>query len=746
MLEPLAEHVLLPFILQLLLLLFVARGLGGLMRRFGQPSVVGELGAGLLLGPSLFGRIAPEMSEFVFPDTAVGGSLILGVAQVGVLLLLVTTGFETDLQLLRDLGRTAVTTAAASLVVPLAAGYAVGLALPGGFLGADGSRVNFALFLAVAVSISALAVSGRILAEMDLMRRDIGQIIVGVAMANELVGWVLLGLMTGIVLSGSFSVVDLLVTIGSLTAFLVGTLMLGQRLIDGIFRRILAGRSPQAGLLTGTVLFALAAAAITQAIGVEGALGAFVAGVVLGRSRYQSERTTEILEGMTRNVLSPIFFATAGIFVDVGALATPGRLFWLVVLLAVAVAAKFVGSYLGTRWGGRDHATAIAMGVGLNARGTLEVVLATIALSLGVFNDVSYATVVLVAMLSALGTPPLLRIALRRVDPGPGEAERLERESVLATSVIAGVERALIPTRGGANSELAAQALGLVLQPDASITVLTVHSADHPPEDCVCESAMDSAARQLGDRSVERRRAVADDAAEAVLREAELGYGLLTLGMTEGFHDTHELSGTVRELLARTQVPLLLVRHGRQDDRLPREYRRLVVPVTGTRLARGAEEIAATLASRTGGTIDLVHVVSRHDRDDPAQPHRGNGPTGAGPDRTQASHGKSAATSQLSTQATGTSKIPTAQGLLAKAMERVDRFGVVSEGHIRQGVTPYDGVLQVADAVSADAILLGAQVRSLEGEPFLGHGTEYLLEHANQAVLVIVFPATDETT
>lgn len=745
MLEPLAEQVLLPFILQLLLLLFVARGLGGLMRRFGQPSVVGELGAGLLLGPSLFGRIAPEMSEFVFPDTAIGGSLILGVAQVGVLLLLVTTGFETDLQLLRGLGRTAVTTAAASLAVPLAAGYAVALALPGGFLGEDGSRVNFALFLAVAVSISALAVSGRILAEMDLMRRDIGQIIVGVAMANELVGWVLLGLMTGIVLSGSFSVVDLLVTVGSLTAFLVATLTLGQRLIDGIFRRILAGRSPQSGLLTGTVLFALAAAAITQAIGVEGALGAFVAGVVLGRSRYQSQRTTEVLESMTRNVLSPIFFATAGIFVDVGALATPGRLFWLVVLLATAVLAKFVGSYLGTRWGGRDHATAIAMGVGLNARGTLEVVLATIALSLGVFNDVSYATVVLVAMLSALGTPPLLRIALRRVDPGPGEAERLERESVLATSVVAGVDRALIPTRGGANSELAAQALGLVLQPDASITVLTVHAADHPPKDCVCEAAMDSAARQLGDRSVERRRAVADDPAEAVLREAELGYGLLTLGMTEGFHDTHELSGTVRELLARTQVPLLLVRHGRQDDRLPQEYRRLVVPVTGTRLARGAEEIAATLASRTGGTIDLVHVVARHDRDDPAQPHRGNGPTAAGPEQT-ARQGTTAGSSQVSTPATGASKVPTAQGLLAKAMERVDRFGVVSEGHIRQGVTAYDGVLQVADAVSADAIFLGAQVRSLEGEPFLGHGTEYMLEHASQAVLVIVFPATDETT
>jgi Kef-type K+ transport system membrane component KefB/nucleotide-binding universal stress UspA family protein len=734
-LEPLGEHVLLPFILQLLLLLFVARLLGELMRRIGQPSVVGELGAGLLLGPSLFGRVAPDLAAFVFPGGNVSGSLILAVAQLGVLLLLVTTGFETDLQLLRRLGRPAVTTSAASLLVPLAAGYAVALALPAGFLGADGSRTNFALFIAVAVSISALAVSGRILTEMDLMRRDIGQIIVGVAMANELVGWVLLGLLTGIVLSGSLNVGDLLVTVGALSVFLAATLTLGQRVVDLSLRTLRAAGSGVAGAMTATVLFALAAAAVTQAIGVEAALGAFVAGIVLGRSRYQSEEATTSLELVTRTVFAPIFFATAGIFVDVGAIATPGRLFWLTALLLVAVTAKFAGAYLGTRWGGRDHATAVAMGVGLNARGTLEIVLATIALSLGVFNVVSYSTVVLVAMISALVTPPLLRIALRTVVPAPAEAERLERESVLSTSVIANVERALVPTRGGANSELAAQTLGLVLQPDASVTVLTVHSPDHPVDDCVCEKALDSAARQLDTQQVELRRAVSDAPAEAVLKEAGLGYGLLTLGMTEGFRDSKELSPTLRELLTRSEVPLLLVRHGTQDGRRPPDYRRLVVPTTGTRMARAAEEIAATLASRTDATIDLVHVVARPDRD----PEDDRAPGSSPRPRTAAT-----ATATLATRSDPRPEQPTAQGLLAKAMARVDRFGVVTEGHIRQGVSPYEGVQQVADSVSADAIFLGAQVRSLEGQPFLGHGTEYLLEHARQTVVVVVFPSHEE--
>jgi Kef-type K+ transport system membrane component KefB/nucleotide-binding universal stress UspA family protein len=737
-LEPLDPHVLLPFILEMLLLLLVARVLGELARRVGLPSVVGELGAGLLLGPSVFGRLAPGISSFVFPDGAVEGSLVLGVAQLGVLLLLVTTGFETDLQLLRRLGRPAVTTSAASLLLPLGAGYAVGMALPAAFLGDDGSRTTFAAFVAVAVSISALAVAGRILTEMGLMRRDIGQIVVGVAMANELVGWILLGLLTGIAVSGAVDLTQLAITIGSLTAFLVLMLTVGQRLVDRGLRDLRSIGAGSAGALSATVLIALAAAAITQAIGVEAALGAFVAGIVLGRSRYQDPEAIHILDRITRDVFAPLFFATAGIFVDVGALASREGLLWFAVLLLVAAAAKFVGGYLGARWGGRDRPTAVALGVGLNARGTLEIVLATIALSVGVFNVTSYSAVVMVALLSALVTPPLLRVALGRVVPPAEEEARLEREQRLSESVIANVDRALVPTRGGASSELAAQTLHLVLQPEASVTVLTAHNPDHDPQECGCAQALDAAAAHLGDREIERRRATTRDATAAIRKEAGLGYGLLTLGLTEGFRDSHQLSPTLRQLLASCEIPVLLVRHAVDDARRPDHYRRLVVPVTGTRMSRAAEEIATTLASRTEGTIDLVHVVPRPDRDAAAaasSPAATTRPIAPGAARVSPRPGGS--TEQRE-------DLPAAQGLLARAMTRVDRAGVTAEGHLRQAVRPDEGVLDVADSVAADAILLGTQVRSVEGQPFLGHGTEYLLEHARQAVLVLVFPAADD--
>jgi Kef-type K+ transport system membrane component KefB/nucleotide-binding universal stress UspA family protein len=731
-LEPLPEHVLLPFLLQLFLLLLVARFLGEMMRRMGQPAVVGELGAGLLLGPSVFGRFLPAAAEQVFPGGSLGSAPILAIAQIGVILLLVVTGFETDLQLLRRLGRSSATTSIASLVVPLAVGFAVGWTVPDGFVGDGASRVTFALFLAVAVSISALAVSGRILTELALMRRDIGQLIVGVAMINELVGWVLLGLLTGIVLHGGFNAADLVVTVATLVAFLALALTLGQRLVDAALRGLRSRGTGLPGALTANVLVAVMAAAISQWIGVEAALGAFVGGIVLGRSRYQTPEVVGSLEAATNAVFAPIFFATAGIFVDVGAIATPRRLFWFAVLLVAATTAKFVGAYLGVRLGKGDHHTAVAMGVGLNARGTLEIVLATIALLIGAFNAVSYTVVVLVAMVSALATPPLLRWSLTRVKPGEQEAERLEREEVLASSVIADVERALVPTRGGENSRLAAQALHLVLKPEATATIMTVHAPDHDEDDCICQEALDSAAEVLGDRSIERRRAVSDDAAAAVLKEADLGYGLLALGMTEGFRDTHELSGTLRDLLTNSGVPLLLVRHG-QSRREPARYRRLVVPVTGTRIARAGQEIAYTLASGTGAAVDLLHVVSRHDR----------GPEGPAPALSRFGRAFARSVPAVQYPRTGTDA-PTAHSLLSQSIARAERFGVTAEGHTVEGVTPYEGVQQVADEGGADAIVLAAQLRSADGAPFLGHGTEYLLEHAEQTVLVLVFPSEDD--
>jgi Kef-type K+ transport system membrane component KefB len=473
MLTPVGEHELLLFWIQLVLLLAAARGLGALAQRFSQPRVVGELSAGVLLGPSVFGRLFPDLASWVFPGDGVQSALLLAVAWLGITLLLVVTGFETDLGLLRRLGGPAVSLSAGSLIVPLVLGFGTGWIMPEALWGAEANRLGFSLFIGVALSISALPVIAKIMVEMDLMRRNVGQLTIAAAMANDLIGWMLLGVVVGIFTAGTVDVTGLTITIASVVAFLVLGLTVGQKIADQVLRQARASGG-FGSALAATLLVVFVLGAITQGLGVEAVLGALIGGVILGRSRYQRQDVKRSIEVLSNAVFAPIFFATAGLYVDLAVLLEPTAILWAVIVLAVAAVAKLLGSFLGGRIAGMSSMESLAAGIGLNARGAMEIVLATIGLSLGALNDTSYAIIVLLAVATSMAAPPLLRPALRRVRPAEEEAQRLEQEEMLAKAVIADAQSALLPTRGGLNSVLAAKVLDALLQPSAHVTILSV--------------------------------------------------------------------------------------------------------------------------------------------------------------------------------------------------------------------------------------------------------------------------------
>lgn len=699
-LTPIGHHDLLLFWIQLALLLGVARGLGGLARRVGQPAVVGELAAGLVLGPSILGRFAPGLAGWIFPGSEVPSALLLAVAWVGIFLLLVVTGFETDLALLRRLGRPAVNVSVGSLIVPLMVGVGLGFILPAAFLGEDGGRLPFALFMGVALSISALPVIAKILADMNLMRRNFGQITIAAGMANDLIGWLLLGVVAGIAGSGGFEPIRLLVTIAAVVTFIGLSLTLGQRGTDLVLRRARGRDDSFTGALTATLLVALVAGVITHAIGVEAVLGALVAGIVLSRSKYQHKDVRHTLETLSNAVFAPIFFATAGLYVDFGVLFEGTNWLWAVVIVLVAVATKLVGSYLGASRSGMSRMEGLAIGLGLNARGALEIVVATIGFSLGVLNEAAYAAVVVMAIATSMAAPPLLRPVLRRLTADPEEAERLDREKTLEQSVIASAKNVLLPTRGGDNSAMAAHLLNLSLQRDAHVTVLTVGADGDPiPEELVRRII----ALDLDGRQVERRHHIARDVAADILKEAGLGYDLLVLGLTEEFAGTHELSEPLRRVLASSPIPVLLIR-GRKGSAGPgrrRPIRKVLVPVTGTRTGRAAEEIAYMLGARLTADVDAIHVVET--------PNVG------------ATNG--------------------AVRQLERARTLSERLGGGARTATAVGTVPHEVLLTAAQDRAADLIVVGTQARSVDGtEPFLGYGPEFLLEHASATVMVLVFP------
>jgi len=711
----LSEHQLLLFWLQLLALLLVARALGALARRFGQPSVVGELAAGLVLGPSLLGQVAPAAAGWLFPADPTQHALLAGVAWIGVFLLLVVTGVETDLGLIRRRWSATSQVAIASLVLPVLCGFGVGLAMPPLFLGPNASRNVFALFMATALGISALPVIAKVLAELDLMRRNVAQVLLAAAMANDVAGWILLGIVAGLAQSGAIELREVLATLLGLGLFLVGALTLGQRAVDALLRSARRHRAGVAGALSLGVLTALAAGAFTHWLGLEAVFGAFVAGVVLGNSRFQEPEVFSQLRTVTLSVFAPIFFATAGLRADLGLLRDPQVLLWGAIVLAAASGSKFVGAYLGARLAGLSSREGLVLGAGLNARGAVEIVVATVGLSLGVLNASSYTTVVLLAMATSMMAPPILRAVLKTWPGSPEEAERLERERLLGESVLVRPLRLLLPSHGGPNSILAARLVNLLWPEGQQITVLSA-GRDVPAAD------LERLLAVLKDRSVEHTHVPAREPLDAILEHAMLGYGAVAVGATDLHIADRLVSPLVDDLLTRSPLPVIMVRRGAAHGDAALAPRRIVVPATGTRTGRAALEVACGIARRAGSELVLVHVVTAPDEETlrgferwPGDPH-------------------------AALDVHDDPRLRVGEQVLDEARRFAHEMGVEVRTEIRRGVSVPDVLLGLARELEADLVVLAANLRQLSGRPFLGHGVETLLERSDSTVIVVTAP------
>ncbi|WP_394361033.1 cation:proton antiporter [Amycolatopsis sp. SB7-3] len=410
---PISAHAMLLFLLQLGLLLWLAFALGRLAIRLKMPAVVGELTAGVLIGPSVLAHLAPGLSAWLLPRDATQLNLLDAVGQLGVLLLVGITGMHMDLKLVRRKGGPAAWTSAGGLLVPLGLGIGLGFVLPASLIPAGTDRAVFALFLGVAMGVSAIPVIAKTLLEMRLLHRDIGQLIVSAAAVDDIVGWLLLSVVSALAVTGlvagqvAFSIAGLLVV-------LVLTVVAGRPLVNASLR--LASRSSEQGpgIATVVVLLLLAAAG-THAIGMEPVLGTLLCGILIGSSKHADLARLAPLRTIVLAVLTPIYFATAGLRMDLTALRDPAVLGSAVLVLAVAVIGKFAGAYLGARVGRLSHWEGLALGSGLNARGVIQVIVAIVGLRLGVLTTATYTIIVLVAIVTSLMAPPTLRRAVGRI-------------------------------------------------------------------------------------------------------------------------------------------------------------------------------------------------------------------------------------------------------------------------------------------------------------------------------------------
>lgn len=690
---------------QIGVLLLLARLLGALARRVGQPPIIGSLLAGLIAGPSVFGQVWPSGFAWFHPTGGASAQLLSAVADFALLMLLISLGAETDLPLIRSLGRSAASVTGGSLLLPLGAGAALAVGLPAAFRGDTGGAAPFVLLVTAAMSVSSLPVIARTMSEMQITRRNVGQLSIAAATVNDGIGFVVLALATA--LAGSGGQAKLLIALVGLVVLVALLATLGRWLLNKALRESRRGGLDVAAGVASCVVFTFVTAAIAQAAGIDAALGAFLAGIVIGRSRYVAPRVLDTFERTSDAIFAPLYFATAGLSVNVSELGHGTSGWWFLAMLAVAIGTKAFGSYGGARLAGAPHRDAAALGVALNGRGALQVILASAGLAAGILSGTAYTAIILLSILSSAAVPPVLRRALAGWRGTPEEQERLDHEREMSSNVIVRGQRLLLPSRGSPNSVAAARILDLAWPESSEVTMLQV--ADGDP------AGLDNVRATLTNRQLRETGGVCDDVVSAVLDEADLGYGVIGVGAAEQPTAEHVLPDYIEALLNRSPIPLLIVRRGRdlaeQDGRPLLRPRRLLVPVTGSAASVAGQEIAHAISRNTAADVTLMHVVTRPAETDAAQ-----------------------------REPVGVASGPAA-AVLSAAQRDARAKDIETDVVVREAAFSGEEIERELRKGQADLVVVGTTVRRVDDHPFLGHTVDYLLQRVTgPTVVVVVLP------
>ncbi|SDW71887.1 Kef-type K+ transport system, membrane component KefB [Amycolatopsis xylanica] len=374
-------------------------------KRLWQPAVIGEIFAGVLLGPSFLGWVWPSGFAWLFPASLT--STINVLAQVGLVLFMFLIGYEVDAALIRRRSDTVVLVSHAGILLPFLAGTALALGMYGP-LGGTANRLAFSLFLAVSLSVTAFPVMARILVDRRMMDRPIAAFSLGCAAITDVTAWCLLVLVVAIANGTSLAAIGWTVLLAAVF-FLVMT-MLVRPLLRWLVAREPSGAVLLPALLAGLVLAALA----TNEIGIHPIFGAFLFGVITPRGALVVRRVTGEMHGLTSALLLPLFFVYTGLSTDFGLLGSDWTLWaWCALLTVVAIVTKWGGSLLAARLGGMGWLESFSVGALMNCRGLTELVVLTIGLRLHVITPTVFAMLVLMTLVSTVMTAPALTLADR---------------------------------------------------------------------------------------------------------------------------------------------------------------------------------------------------------------------------------------------------------------------------------------------------------------------------------------------
>jgi K+:H+ antiporter len=398
-------------LLQIIFVLVATRLVGWLLRRIHQPQVIGEMIAGILLGPSLLGWLLPGVTASVFPADSLGN--LKALSDIGLLLFMFLVGLEFDTRVLRGHGHTAIVTSHASIIVPFCLGALLAVFLYPALSPSSVPVLHFALFTGLAMSITAFPVLARILTERNLLRTKIGTLAIACAAVDDITAWCILAGILLLTQSAEHSTSFIVTLAGSLAY--IGVMFFGVR--RGL--RALGHYYERRGEITPdmlaiALLIALVSAWITESLGIHALFGAFLMGAIMPKETDFGHALSKKLEGVTVTLLLPLFFAFTGLRTSISFLGDGQMWLYSIIIIGVAIVGKMGGSSLAARWFGMSWREAGALGILMNTRGLIELVFLNIGLDIGVISPTFFTMMVLMALVTTFMTTPLLTWVYRQ--------------------------------------------------------------------------------------------------------------------------------------------------------------------------------------------------------------------------------------------------------------------------------------------------------------------------------------------
>ena len=449
------ESMILIFLVQVALLLGFSRIAGLLLQRIGQPAITGEILVGILLGPTLFGRMLPGLHAVIFPPVAMQQNMLETVAWLGILFFLLDAGMETNLTAALRQRRDALMISLSDLILPMAIAFIPVYFLPERYIGSGGGRLLFSLFIATIMTISALPVTARILRDLGIYRSDASLLTMCALTINDIAGWLVFAVILGFATGGQMSLMKIPLLIGATVAFTLFCFTVGRRMTDRALHGINSLRLPQPGTsLTLIFILGMAAGSVTLAIGIHALFGFFIAGIMVGESRNLSENTRQTISQLVQSLLVPLFFASIGLKLDfLKELDLP----LTALILGIGIAGRFLGAWVGVSLTNHPKTNRHLIAAAHTPGGEMQIVIGILAMEYAVITPPVFVSIVVGAVLSSVLVGPWMKIALKRgraIHP----ATSLAPVNILSPLAAANREEAILALceRAGAGLDLQA--------------------------------------------------------------------------------------------------------------------------------------------------------------------------------------------------------------------------------------------------------------------------------------------------